>query len=105
MKPYIEFPYLGLKFNIDRVAFEIFGVSVYWYDDKGGVQRPVEWSMEYFVDGKWNEFKPYITDRFGIELDQFNMVHPAAPVKTDMLRLKIKPKSDATVGILELTVE
>lgn len=31
MKPYIEFPYLGLKFNIDRVAFEIFGISVYWY--------------------------------------------------------------------------
>lgn len=31
MKPYIEFPYLGLKFNIDRVAFELFGIPVYWY--------------------------------------------------------------------------
>ncbi|MDD4495013.1 MAG: prolipoprotein diacylglyceryl transferase [Eubacteriales bacterium] len=27
----IEFPKLGLAFNIDNVAFEIFGVPVYWY--------------------------------------------------------------------------
>ncbi len=80
-------------------------VSVYWYDDKGGVQLPVEWSMEYMSDGKWVEFKPYVTDRFGTEANQFNMVHPASPVKTDLLRLKMKPKADATVGILELTVE
>jgi phosphatidylglycerol:prolipoprotein diacylglycerol transferase len=27
----IEFPGLGLKFNIDRVAFEVFGLEIYWY--------------------------------------------------------------------------
>ena len=80
-------------------------VSVYWYDDKGGVQRPVEWSMEYCVDGKWNEFKPYITDRFGIELDQFNMVHPDAAIEAEALRLNITPKKESSVGILELVVE
>lgn len=31
MKPYIEFPYLGIKLFIDRVAFEIAGIPLYWY--------------------------------------------------------------------------
>ncbi len=84
---------------------EVEAVSVYWYDDKGGVQVPVEWSMDYMNDGEWVEFRPYVTDHFGTDADKYNMVHPAAPVKTDMLRLKMKPKADATVGILELTVE
>lgn len=84
---------------------DIEAVSVYWYDDKGGVQLPVAWSIDYMCDGKWVEYKPYVTDHFGVDADKYNMVHPAAPVKTDMLRLKMKPKTDATVGILELTVE
>ncbi len=84
---------------------DVEAVSVYWYDDKGGVQLPVAWSIDYMCDGKWVEYKPYVTDHFGVDADKYNMVHPAAPVKTDMLRLKMKPKADATVGILELTVE
>ncbi|MBQ7901886.1 MAG: prolipoprotein diacylglyceryl transferase [Clostridia bacterium] len=31
MKSFIEFPYMGLKFNLDRVAFYIGGAPVYWY--------------------------------------------------------------------------
>jgi hypothetical protein len=84
---------------------DVEAVSVYWYDDKGGVQLPVAWSIDYMCDGKWVEYKPYVTDHFGVDADKYNMVHPAAPVKTDMLRLKMKPKADATVGVLELTVE
>ena len=84
---------------------DVEAVSVYWYDDAGGVQVPAAWSLEYMSDGKWVEFKPYVTDHFGTAADQYNMVHPAAPVKTDLLRLKMKPKANATVGILELTVE
>lgn len=80
-------------------------VSVYWYDDKGGVQQPVEWGMEYLADGKWQEFKPYVTDRFGVELDQFNMVHPAEPIEAEALRLNITPKEKSSVGILELLIE
>ena len=57
------------------------------------------------MDGKWQEFKPYITDRFGIELDQFNMVHPASAIEAEALRLHITPKKESSVGILELTVE
>ena len=80
-------------------------VSVYWYDDKGGVQRPVEWNIDYFVDGEWHEFKPYVTDRFGVELDQFNMVHPAAPIEAEALRINMMPKAESSIGILELLVE
>ena len=88
-----------------RSVQDVEAVSVYWYDDKGGVQLPVEWGIEYMSGGEWREFKPYVTDHFGTAADQFNMVHPASPVTTDLLRLKIKTKADATVGILELTVE
>lgn len=101
-------PKLGEKQTVEvrlKKKQPIESVSVYWYDDKGGVQRPVEWNMEYFVDGKWQEFKPYITDRFGIELDQFNMVHPASAIEAEALRLHITPKKESSVGILELTVE
>ena len=84
---------------------KIESVSVYWYDDKGGVQLPVSWNMEYHANGQWHPFKLYVTDAYGIQPDQFNMVHPAEPIQADAIRLNIQPKKDATVGILEVTVE
>lgn len=80
-------------------------VSVYWYDDKGGVQLPVSWQMEYLENGQWKPFKLYVTDHYGVQPDQFNMVHPAEPIQAEALRLHIQPKADATVGILEAVVE
>ncbi|MBR3702481.1 MAG: glycoside hydrolase family 127 protein, partial [Alistipes sp.] len=103
-----SYPQLGREQTVEvtlRKEQPVESVSVYWYDDKGGVQQPVSWSMEYKDGDEWKEFKPYITDRFGIELDQYNMVHPASEIKTKALRLKIQPKKDSTVGILELIVE
>ncbi len=103
-----SYPQLGREQTVEvtlRKEQPVESVSVYWYDDKGGVQQPVSWSMEYKDGDEWKEFKPYITDRFGIDLDQYNMVHPASKIKTKALRLKIQPKKDSTVGILELIVE
>lgn len=81
-------------------------VSVYWYDDNNGVQIPKTWSIDYFADGEWHEFKPYITDHFATALDQFNMVHPDEPITAEALRLNMTPKDkDTAVGILELTIE
>lgn len=88
-----------------KKAQPIESVSVYWYDDEGGVQLPVSWSMEYASDGRWYEFRPYTTDVFGIEKDRFNMVHPDTEITAEALRLTIQPRQDATVGILEVTVE
>ena len=65
---------------------------------------PVSWSMEYRSHGEWHAFRPYTTDRFGVERDQFNMVHPDEQITADALRLKIVPKASAAAGILELEV-
>lgn len=80
-------------------------VSVYWYDDKGGVQVPQSWSLEYRSSGEWKEYRPYTTDSFAVMLDQFNMVHPDGAVHADALRLNITPKPDSSAGILEVVVE
>lgn len=84
---------------------DIESISVYWYDDEGGVQLPKAWNIEYHENGQWHKFKLYVTDHYGIQKDQFNMVHPAESIKADAIRLNIKPKDYAAVGILEVTVE
>ena len=88
-----------------KKAQPIESISVYWYDDKGGVQVPVSWNVEYQDQGAWRPFKLYVTDMYGIQPDQFNMVHPAEPFTTDAIRLNITPRRDATVGILEVMIE
>ena len=101
-------PKVGEKQSVEvklKKKQPIESVSVYWYDDKGGVQLPVEWNMDYFVDGEWHVFKPYVTDRFGVELDQFNMVHPAEPIEAEAIRINMMPKKESSIGILELLVE
>ena len=103
-----SWPEKGKKQQVEVIlkkAQPIESVSVYWYDDKGGVQPPVEWDMEYRSEGKWHKYTPYITDSFGVATNQFNMVHPASAITADALRLNITPKSDSTAGILELIVE
>ena len=84
---------------------EIESVSVYWYEDDSGVKLPVSWTMDYMEAGEGKAFEPYTTDRFGIEKDQFNMVHPSGPVMAEALRLNIVPKPDKAVGILEVVIE
>ena len=101
-------PKVGEKQSVEvklKKKQPIESVSVYWYDDKGGVQLPVEWNIDYLVDGQWHVFKPYVTDRFGVELDQFNMVHPAEPIEAEAIRINMMPKKESSIGILELLVE
>ncbi len=80
-------------------------VSVYWYEDDGGVRLPVSWTMDYRAGGEWKTFEPYTTDRFGVEKDQYNMVHPSSEIAADALRLNIVPRHDMAVGILEVVIE
>lgn len=88
-----------------KKAQPIESVSIYWYDDKGGVQVPQQWGMEYLSGGEWHEFIPYITDNFGTAIDQFNMVHPAEAIEAEALRINMTPKREAAVGILEMFIE
>ena len=80
-------------------------VSVYWYEDNSGVKLPVSWTMDYRAEGEWKTFEPYTTDSFGLEKDQFNMVHPSSEIAADAIRLNIEPRKDKAVGILEIIVE
>ncbi len=103
-----SWPKLGEEQTVElklKKSQKVESISVYWYDDKGGVQLPVEWSAEYLSGAEWRKFTPYITDSFGVAKDQYNVVHPAQDVKADAVRLRIKPKADAAVGILEAKIE
>ena len=103
-----SWPKLGEEQTVElklRKSQKVESISVYWYDDKGGVQLPVEWSAEYLSGAEWHKLTPYITDSFGVAKDQYNVVHPAQDVKADAVRLRIKPKADAAVGILEAKIE
>ena len=80
-------------------------VSVYWYEDNSGVKLPLSWTMDYRTEGEWKTFELYTTDSFGLEKDQFNMVHPSSAITADAVRLNIEPVKDKAVGILEIVVE
>ncbi|MDD3039162.1 beta-L-arabinofuranosidase domain-containing protein [Bacteroides sp.] len=88
-----------------KAPLNLQSLSVYWYDDNGGVQIPKSWKLEYKSDGKWNDFPLYITDEYEVQKNQFNMVHPAKPIVADAFRLQIVPKQDAAVGILSIDIE
>jgi DUF1680 family protein len=80
-------------------------IEVYWYDDQGGVQTPIRWELEVAnTTGDWRPFSLYNTDAYGVEPNQFNVVHPAEPLTAKRLRLRVWPKADAAAGILEFVV-
>lgn len=80
-------------------------VGVYWYDDRGGVQRPASWRVEVRTDGRWQPLDLYVTDSYQVEADRYNVVHPAAPVTADAVRIHMVPRRDAAVGILDVDVQ
>ena len=80
-------------------------VSVYWFEDGRAIMRPESWRAEYLLDGKWYEYVPYITDSYGVLVDQFNMVHPDKPIEAEAIRLIVTPQPNKAVGILEAVVE
>ena len=79
-------------------------VGVYWMQDQQDVKFPKEWSLEVRNKGEWKPFELYVTDRYDNRANQYNVVHPAAPLTCDAIRIKMMPKEDAAVGILEVKV-
>ena len=72
--------------------------------DREDVRFPEEWSLEVEQSGQWKPFELYTTDRYERRANQYNVVHPAAPLKCDAIRIRMTPKEDACVGILEAQV-
>ena len=88
-----------------RKEQKVESVSIYWFDDQDGVYLPTSWSMEYKDGQEWKPFQPYVTDRFGVEGNKFNMVHPHGDVVTRTLRITMVPQPNKAVGVLELIIE
>jgi hypothetical protein len=94
----------SLDFNLAEPTL-LRSVEVYWYDDRGGAQTPVRWGLEVQNEaGEWRRFPLYNTDAYGVAPDQFNIVHPAEPLTTHQIRLRVWPREDAAPGILEFVV-
>ena len=83
---------------------EIRSVGVFWMQDQFDVKFPAQWSLEVLQNGEWKPFELYTTDRYDTRANQYNVVHPAAKLKCDGIRIVMTPKEDACVGILELQV-
>ncbi len=84
---------------------QIQSISIYWYDDNGGVQIPSSWQLEYLESNNWTKFPLYVTDSYSIFKDQFNMVHPAKEITTDRLKININSQKISASGILEVKIE
>lgn len=80
-------------------------VGVFWMDRwQGDVRLPRDWSLEIEVEGHWKPFHLYTTDRYDTRANQFNVVHPAAPVHADAIRINMTPQDATAVGIIEAQV-
>ena len=89
-----------------KEARNLRSVGVFWMDRwQGDVKLPKEWSMEIEQNGKWKPFQLYTTDRYDTRANQFNVIHPAAPTKCDAIRIKMTPREDTAVGIIEVQVQ
>ena len=80
-------------------------VGVYWMQDQFDVKFPAEWSLEIEQKGEWKPFELYVTDQYDTRANQYNVVHPAAPIRCDAIRVRMTPKPNACVGILEIMPE
>ena len=80
-------------------------VGVYWMQDRSDVKFPSQWSLEVEHNGQWKPFELYVTDRYDTRANRYNVVHPAAPIRCDAIRIRMTPMEDACVGILELMAE
>jgi len=78
-------------------------LGVYWVEEHAeGIAVPAEWRMEYCDQGEWHAFDLYVTDFFGVDKDMYVVVHPAAELVCEGLRLVITPTPGKRVGLLDL---
>ena len=101
-------PQLGVKQWVEghfAKPRKVRDIGVYWMQDQQDVKFPKEWSLEVRNNGEWKPFELYVTDRYDNRANQYNVVHPAAPLTCDAIRINMTPKQDAAVGILEVQVK
>jgi len=79
-------------------------VGLYWYDNHRDVRLPADWSIEVEKDGEWSPMDLYVTDEYGVRLNQYNVVRPAAELTCNAIRVLMTPRESACVGVLEIKV-
>ncbi len=78
-------------------------VSIFWVNDKRrNAMLPKSWTMEYLSDGKWQPMRIYLTDSYGLMIDQFNTVHPAGTLSCEGVRILVIPQAGCGIGISEV---
>ena len=88
-----------------RETKKLRSVGVFWMNRwQGDVRFPKAWSVEVEQNGKWKPLELYTTDKYDTRANQFNVVHPAAPTECDAIRIKMTPRNDTAVGIIEMQV-
>jgi hypothetical protein len=83
-------------------------ISIYWYEEAKGekVRLPRGWWVDYRVDdGDWTRMKKYVTDDYGLQPDQFNVVRPAAPLRCAAVRIRILPQVGFCMGVHEIQLD
>ncbi len=80
-------------------------INVYWFDNRSTVKLPSRWSLEYLENDKWKEFDLYVTDSYSLKKDEYNVVHPAEVLKCNSIRINMKLRDKAALGILDVDVQ
>lgn len=92
-----------LTLEFDRPQ-KIESVGVYWFVAEH-VAVPASWSMAYLKAGNWQPMQKYLTDFFGTDPDRYTVVHPAAELICEGVRLDIIPQAGERVGLLDLDLQ
>ncbi|NQV34930.1 MAG: glycoside hydrolase family 127 protein, partial [Phycisphaeraceae bacterium] len=86
------------------------GVIVDAAGSSQGEKGPLEARASFPTEPKsdhddWKRMKKYVTDFYGLEPNQFNMVRPDAPLTCNRLRISVLPQQGYCMGIHEIQVE
>lgn len=100
--PTDENPWIEILCNLEK---ELQSFSVYWHDNGTDCLVPEEWELEFRSGNTWQTFQIYATDHYSTFKKQFNMVHPAAPLNCNALKLKMKPKPGKLAGIQSIRID
>jgi len=87
-----------------KKTFIFNSLSVYWIENSK-ISIPQSWFIEYKNGNEWKQLQLYVTDSYQNEKDKFNVVHPANPMETNVIRMQIKPQENKVVGISEIRFE
>lgn len=83
---------------------QIRSIGLYWYENGEQVQVPQFWEIQYLKKDEWVDMDVYVTDQYSLDRDEYNVVHPGSKLTTQKLRIKLQPRKERLVGILDIDI-